>query len=270
MFQLEKVIKNQGFCVVEIGKYEGQKVVKKKYFPEHSQRFYSEISNLKLIEKMAFKDSVNFIDYNPSDYSIIFPYIEGVDGYEFLNTTKNKENALQDMLSMVNNEINSINKDHNHYSFVPEGLKLKNVPFCYSNLMLQKKLLKKSKKKELKKLFKIKKEIVWGRYDPELSNLIINDNKVKIIDYESLSLQDNCYFIAYIITHLKNKNKHFNEANFLTHLKKNAPFNSYEKIEDKINLNFAEVLSYLILETPFNNKSQEYIGQLIERLEDKL
>ncbi len=203
MFEPEGIIKKGCWTTVEKGTFRNTPVVRKRYNPPQRARYHAEKNNLFRMDDTDFCLFVRSIAADDFEQTLIFPYAEGRSGYDALQT-QDPQITLCRMLESMVEETMRINHKSHAFSSVSEGYKKSNNPFTYCILLTKSDLITEKQRAELKRLLNIPlPEPVWVRYDPELSNLIVCNDRVTHVDYESMSLQDNLYPLAYAAVHLE-------------------------------------------------------------------
>ena len=257
MFLNKQTIKQGCWTAVEEGTWKGMPAIRKMYTSNQSIRYHAEKNNLGIMANTDFGLFVNSTDTNDDELALIFPYAPGKSGYDALQN-ENPLATLSSMIESIVDETARMKKQRKRFSFVSEGYKIENSPFTYCNLLVESSIIDTKQKDELKKLLQIPRpDPVWGRYDPELSNLIVSEQGVSHIDYESMSIQDILYPLAYAYVHIElasipsELKKIVGNGNFIR-TAKNCAVGSLctnSEFESRMKLNIAEVCGYIILET---------------------
>jgi len=280
MFTKEKTLKEGRFTTVEKGSWYDAPAIRKQYRLEQVERYNSETRNLDNLRQIHSLLVVCSIFNDDESRTLVYPYIAGKTGYEALDSSDAEENLSRILESLLEEGIRLSRLRGSQFAFVPEGHKTVNEPFLYCDLLLQGNDLRPDQLTELGRLQKIRPSIRWGRYDPELSNMIVTPERVHHIDYESMSLQDTLFPFAYSLVHLELTDQEKVSRKRFFDLTKSHITGSLcreDEFEDRMRLNLAEVCGYLILETVRedpdyrqDNKKNRKIEKLHKICEDML
>jgi len=263
----EETLQDRCGVLVEKGTLDGILVVRKKYDSNRRYKYISEKNNLACMRETGLRSFVDSTAEDDNTPTLFFPYVEGRNGYDAIQTG-DPVATLSRILESLVEEATYLN-EHNDlpFSYIPFGYKTEPHPFTYCQLLTQKSgLLKTEQFAELQKLLRTPlPEPRWGRYDPEISNVIVVADRVAHIDYESMSLQDNLFAFAYALVHLElvaipqDLKNAVGGKKFLD-LAKDCTIDTLctnTEFENRMRLNIAEVCGYLFLETmrmhPNNN-----------------
>ncbi|MCD4759321.1 hypothetical protein K8R33_00350, partial [archaeon] len=185
MFEVIKTIKDGCFTTIQRGTFRGVPAVRKIYSEGQGKRYRSEIQNLDCMKYVSFENFVDRISEDPNTLSLVYPFINGANGYEALKT-QDPEVVLPRIFESMVREGEGLKSFSNlPFSFIPEGYKTENKPFFYSRILSNQKDLTSRQRSELKKLIALEPPLIHGRYDPELSNFMVTPDRISSIDYES-------------------------------------------------------------------------------------
>jgi hypothetical protein len=251
MFKTTNTIKEGSFATIQKGIFEGIPAVRKSYLEGQGKRYRTEIQNLDCMRNVSFGNFVDRISEDPTTLSLVYPFINGANGYEALET-QDPEVVLSRIFESIVIEGESLKYSSNlPFSFIPEGYKTENEHFFYSRLLSNQGDLTSRQRLELRKLIALNPPLIHGRYDPELSNFMVTPDDVFSIDYESMTLQDPLFAFAYSLVHLRLDHPGKIEPERFLELAKGSIsgiFCSPGEFEDRMRINIAEVTGYLFLE----------------------
>ena len=251
-FRSEQIIKKGIWTTVEAGLVHEDYVVRKSYNPEARERFYSEMKNHETLLSNGIVGYIPMLDADEKTRSIIYPYIIGElaqnkimeNSFEFMKTFS--EALLEESMQLRDLDA--------PYSFVPEGIKQKNIPRHYSKYFFG--LCQNNDSiKAYNILEKEKTNLVWTRYDPEASNSLFTDDWIVHMDYESMQIEDETYPFCYAAVHLALDGLNFDLRDISSIISESQVKKNY--LEERIRSSLLEVTSYLLIEGADSGSSKE-------------
>jgi hypothetical protein len=248
------------WTTVQRGLYDGRVVVQKQYASDQKERYFAELHNLSIIREIDFSQAVQYIDHDDSTRTLIYPYIDGLQGYCALEGDEGQNNLAVLLQSMVEEVYTMIRHSSLPFIFVPEGFKKHNAPYTYIELLHGRHDL--LSLKILGDVQRLHSSVsspspIWGRYDPEFSNFIVNSEGVHHVDYESMALQDYIFPFAYALVHYEllcdsgRFSRNIKREDFIRSIHHHTvgEICTSNDFDGRLALNVAEVCSYLALET---------------------